>query len=59
MTLAAFPLVPKNEVGFRFQVTAANTDAEIDRAVAGLEALAERGELRLTTDDVPALGEAA
>src|SRR3954453_16080910 len=24
VTLAAFPLVPKNEVGFRFQVTAAN-----------------------------------
>jgi len=59
VTLAAFPLVPKNEVGFRFQVTAANTDAEIDQAIAGLESLAERGELRLTTDDVPALGEAA
>ena len=59
VTLAAFPLVPKNEVGFRFQVTAANTDAEIDQAIAGLEALAELGELRLTTDDIPALGEAA
>jgi 8-amino-7-oxononanoate synthase len=59
VTLAAFPLVPKNEVGFRFQVTAANTDAEIDQAIAGLEALADLGELRLTTDEVPALGEAA
>ena len=30
VTLAAYPLVPKHEVGFRLQVTAANTDAEID-----------------------------
>ncbi len=59
VTLAAFPLVPRNEVGFRFQVTAANTDAEVDRAIAGLEALAERGELRLVNDEVPALGTAA
>src|SRR6185312_1849908 len=59
VTLAAFPLVPKNEVGFRFQVTAANTDAEVDRAIAGLEALAELGELRLVGDEVPALGAAA
>jgi 8-amino-7-oxononanoate synthase len=59
VTLAAFPLVPKNEVGFRFQVTAANTDAEVDRAIAGLEALAELGELRLVDDEVPSLGAAA
>jgi 8-amino-7-oxononanoate synthase len=52
VTLAAFPLVPKHEVGFRFQVTAANTDAEVDAAVAGIEALAAMGELRLVTDDV-------
>src|SRR5919202_912558 len=30
VTLAAYPLVPKSEVGFRVQVTAANTAAEID-----------------------------
>ena len=30
VTMAAYPLVPKEEVGFRIQVTAANTDAEID-----------------------------
>jgi 8-amino-7-oxononanoate synthase len=30
VTLAAYPLVPKSEVGFRIQVTAANTRAEID-----------------------------
>lgn len=31
VTLAAYPLVPKNQAGFRIQVTAANTDTEIDR----------------------------
>jgi 8-amino-7-oxononanoate synthase len=59
VTLAAFPLVPKNEVGFRFQVTAANTDAEVDAAIAGLEALADLGELRLVTDEVPELEQVA
>jgi 8-amino-7-oxononanoate synthase len=54
VTLAAFPLVPKNEVGFRFQVTAANTHAEVDAAIAGIEALAEMGELQLVCDDVEA-----
>jgi 8-amino-7-oxononanoate synthase len=52
VTLAAFPLVPKDEVGFRFQVTAANTDAEVDAAIAGIEELAAMGELRLVTDGV-------
>ena len=31
VTLAAYPLVPRNQAGFRVQVTASNTDAEIDR----------------------------
>jgi 8-amino-7-oxononanoate synthase len=31
VTLAAYPLVPRNEVGFRIQVTAANTDAEVEQ----------------------------
>jgi 8-amino-7-oxononanoate synthase len=44
-TLAAYPLVPKHEVGFRLQVTAANTDAEIDMAISAIEDLAEQGEL--------------
>ena len=30
VTLAAYPLVPKDEVGFRVQLTAANTDDEVD-----------------------------
>src|SRR5207244_12744063 len=35
VTLAAYPLVPKSEVGCRIRVTAANTQAEIVRRVAG------------------------
>ena len=31
VTLAAYPLVPRSEVGFRIQITAANTDAEIEQ----------------------------
>lgn len=37
-TIAAYPLVPKSEVGFRIQITAANDDAQIDRLI---EVLAE------------------
>jgi 7-keto-8-aminopelargonate synthetase-like enzyme len=32
-TLAAYPLVPRSEVGFRIQVTAANTNAEIEQLI--------------------------
>jgi len=32
-TMAAYPLVPKNEVGFRIQTTAANTDEEVDALI--------------------------
>ncbi|HXA54796.1 MAG TPA: aminotransferase class I/II-fold pyridoxal phosphate-dependent enzyme, partial [Solirubrobacteraceae bacterium] len=46
VTLAAYPLVPHDEVGFRVQLTAANTDAEVDMAIAALQELAELGELR-------------
>jgi 8-amino-7-oxononanoate synthase len=45
VTLAAYPLVPKSEVGFRVQLTAANTDAEIDTLIAALEELAADDEL--------------
>ena len=44
VTLAAYPLVPKDEVGFRVQLTAANTDAEVDRLIEALEELSDRGE---------------
>jgi 8-amino-7-oxononanoate synthase len=46
VTLAAYPLVPKDEVGFRVQLTSANTVEEVDRLIAALEELVERGELR-------------
>jgi 8-amino-7-oxononanoate synthase len=46
VTLAAYPLVPRDEVGVRVQVTAANTDAEIDRLVLALTDLADRGLLQ-------------
>jgi 8-amino-7-oxononanoate synthase len=45
VTLAAHPLVPKAEVGFRVQLTAANTDEEVDVLIAAIRELAEQGEL--------------
>src|SRR5438874_5604966 len=33
VTLAAYPLVPRSEVGFRIQITAANTDPEIEQLI--------------------------
>ena len=38
VTMAAYPLVPKNEVGFRIQTTAANTDEEVDELISVLGA---------------------
>jgi hypothetical protein len=38
--------VPKAEVGFRVQLTAANTDAEVDTLIHSLTELAARGELQ-------------
>jgi 8-amino-7-oxononanoate synthase len=46
VTLAVYPLVPRNEVGVRVQVTAANTDAEVDRLILALTDLADRGLLQ-------------
>jgi len=46
VTLAAYPLVPRDHVGFRVQVTAANTDAEIDELNAVITDLAAAGQLR-------------
>lgn len=45
VTLAAYPLVPKHEVGFRVQVTATNTDEEIDHLIATIRALSGQFEL--------------
>jgi len=40
VTLAAYPLVPRDQAGFRVQVTAANTDSEIDELNAAVLELA-------------------
>ena len=46
VTLAAYPLVPKSEVGFRIQVTSLNTQAEIEQLVDVLGRLADRFDLQ-------------
>ncbi|UWZ41639.1 pyridoxal phosphate-dependent aminotransferase family protein [Dactylosporangium matsuzakiense] len=43
VTLAPYPGVPRDQVGFRVQVTAANTDAEIDHLNAVISELAADG----------------
>lgn len=53
VTLAAYPLVPRDEVGFRVQLTAANSDAEVDLLVEVLGRLCDRFEVQ------PARGQAA
>jgi 8-amino-7-oxononanoate synthase len=42
VTMAAFPLVPRNEVGVRVQVTAANTDDEVQQLISVIGDLNER-----------------
>ena len=42
VTLAAYPLVPKHEVGFRIQVTSANDDQQIERLCEVLVELSRR-----------------
>jgi diguanylate cyclase (GGDEF)-like protein len=59
VTLAAYPLVPHDEVGFRVQLTAANTDAEVATLIAALEELAEMGELRTREQERPVVLEGA
>jgi 8-amino-7-oxononanoate synthase len=46
VTLAAYPLVPRADVGFRIQVTAANGDDEIRELCAALTELSGRFELQ-------------
>ena len=46
VTLAAYPLVPRSEVGFRIQVTAANDDDEIEELCVVLRELVERFDLQ-------------
>ena len=46
VTLAAYPLVPRSQVGFRIQITAANADDEIDQLNEVLGELAERFDMQ-------------
>jgi 8-amino-7-oxononanoate synthase len=46
VTLAAYPLVPKSQVGFRIQVTAANGDDEIDQLNDVLDEVAGRFDMQ-------------
>ena len=46
VTLAAYPLVPRDEVGFRVQITAANTDEEIEQLTDALGRLAATFDLQ-------------
>ncbi len=45
-TMAVYPLVPRDEVGFRLQLTSANTDAQVDHLCAVLTEVAGRFALR-------------
>jgi 8-amino-7-oxononanoate synthase len=46
VTLAAYPLVPRAQVGFRAQITAANDDSEIQQLNEVLAELAERFDMQ-------------
>jgi 8-amino-7-oxononanoate synthase len=46
VTLAFYPGVPREEVGFRLQITAANTDEEVSELIDVLDELASAGRLR-------------
>jgi 7-keto-8-aminopelargonate synthetase-like enzyme len=46
VTIAAYPLVPRNEVGFRRQITAANTRDQVENLVSVLGELADRFQLQ-------------
>ncbi|MBV9311170.1 MAG: aminotransferase class I/II-fold pyridoxal phosphate-dependent enzyme, partial [Solirubrobacterales bacterium] len=56
LTLAAYPLVPRDEVGFRVQVTAANTDEQISHLIGVLYELADRFQLTAEEDATFAAG---
>jgi 8-amino-7-oxononanoate synthase len=45
-TMAVYPLVPRHEVGFRLQLTAANTDEQVDHLEVVLGEVAERFKLQ-------------
>lgn len=54
VTLAPYPGVPKDKVGFRIQVTAAHTEEQVDHLIGALTDLAADGTLRPVQPHVPA-----
>ena len=50
-TMAVYPLVPRDEVGFRLQLTAANTDEQIDHLCVVLGEFAERFKLERAPEE--------
>ena len=53
VTLAPYPGVPKDQVGFRIQVTAAHTDEQLDHLADAITDLAADGTLRRVRDPYP------
>ena len=51
VTMAVYPLVPRDEVGFRLQLTAANTDEQVDHLCVVLGEVAERFKLQRAQAD--------
>ena len=51
VTLAPYPGVPKDKVGFRIQVTAAHTDEQVEHLIDALTELATDGTLRPVAPD--------
>jgi 7-keto-8-aminopelargonate synthetase-like enzyme len=52
VTLAPYPGVPMDQVGFRIQVTAAHTHDQVDRLNEGLSAIAAKGLLRTVDEPI-------
>ena len=50
VTLAAYPLVPHDQVGFRIQLTATHTPEQVDDLLKTIEMLAAKGLLRQVAD---------
>jgi 8-amino-7-oxononanoate synthase len=46
VTLAPYPMVPRDQVGFRIQLTAANNDTQVDQLNDALASLWRNGDLR-------------
>ena len=59
VTIAPYPMVPRHEVGFRVQLTAANTDGEVDHLNTVLGELAERFPIQSGSSRRHALAELA